>query len=105
MTEQEAMERIKSGICNEKGTARYCHDNCMYGDNKCAYSMAIKALEEIQQYREIGTVKEVMELKEQNMALRNRCKIFTKGQLCIFCPIRCEERAEEYRNAEGSGEE
>ena len=66
---------------------------------------AIKALEEIQQYREIGTVKEVMELKEQNMALRNRCKIFTKGQLCIFCPIRCEERAEEYRNAEGSGEE
>lgn len=138
MTEQEAIERIKSGICNEKGTARYCHDNCMYGYDKCAYSMAINALEEIQQYREIGTVKEikireaqsrrlseaylsefgilreyqaigtveeVMELKEQNIALRNRCKIFTKGQLCIFCPIRCEERAEEYRNAEGSGEE
>lgn len=70
-----------------------------------ACKVAINALEEIQQYRKIGTVKEVMELKEQNIALRNRCKIFTKGQLCIFCPIRCEERAEEYRNAEGSGEE
>lgn len=83
MTEQEAIKYIESH--------GYISDDVK--------DMAIKALEEIQQYREIGTVKEVMELKEQNMALRNRCKIFTKGQLCIFCPIRCEERAEEYRNA------
>ena len=57
MTENEAIERIKSGICNEIGTAKYCHDNCMHGVEHCAYSMAINALEEIQAYRAIGTVK------------------------------------------------
>ena len=53
MMENEAIERIKTGICCEKGTARYCTDACMYGKEKCAYSMAIKALKEIQQYREL----------------------------------------------------
>ncbi len=53
MTENEAIERIKTGICCEKGTTRYCTDACMYGKEKCAYSVAIKALKEIQQYREL----------------------------------------------------
>lgn len=53
MTENEAIKRIKTGICCEKGTARYCTDACMYGKEKCAYSVAIKALKEIQQYREL----------------------------------------------------
>jgi hypothetical protein len=53
MTENEAIERIKTGICCEKGIARYCTDACMYGKEKCAYSAAIKALKEIQQYREL----------------------------------------------------
>ena len=53
MTENEAIERIKTGICCEKGTARYCTDACMYVKEKCAYSVAIKALKEIQQYREL----------------------------------------------------
>lgn len=53
MNENEAIERIKTGICCEKGTARYCTDACMYGKEKCAYSVAIKALKEIQQYREL----------------------------------------------------
>ncbi len=53
MTENEAIERIKTGICCEKGTARYCTDACMYGKEKCAYSVAIKALKEIQKYREL----------------------------------------------------
>ena len=53
MTENEAIERIKTGICCEKGTARYCTDACMYGKEKCAYSVASKALKEIQQYREL----------------------------------------------------
>lgn len=53
MTENEVIERIKTGICCEKGTARYCTDACMYGKEKCAYSVAIKALKEIQQYREL----------------------------------------------------
>lgn len=53
MTENEAIKRIKTGICCEKGTARYCTNACMYGKEKCAYSVAIKALKEIQQYREL----------------------------------------------------
>lgn len=53
MNENEAIERIKTGICCEKRTARYCTDACMYGKEKCAYSVAIKALKEIQQYREL----------------------------------------------------
>lgn len=58
MTENEAIERIQTGICSEKSTARYCNDACMFGEEKCAYSMAIKALEEVQQYRAIGTPEE-----------------------------------------------
>lgn len=64
MTENEAIERIKTGICCEKGTTRYCTDACMYGEEKCAYSVAIKALKEIQQYQAIGTVEELKTMKE-----------------------------------------
>lgn len=69
MTESEAVERIKSGICNEIGTARYCHDNCMHGVEHCAYSMAIQALEEIQSYRAIGTIEEFKALKENDIPI------------------------------------
>ena len=65
MTEIEAIEKIRRQICNEKGVQRYCRDNCMHGTEYCAYSMAIKALEEIQEYRAIGTVKEFKALKEK----------------------------------------
>ena len=45
LTENEAIEKIRRQICNEKGVQRYCRDNCMHGTEYCAYSMAIKALE------------------------------------------------------------
>jgi len=56
MTEQEAIKRIKEKHCTEN---QNCTDSCMHGAEHCAYSMAIKALEEIQQYRAIGTVEEL----------------------------------------------
>ena len=68
MTENEAIERIRSGICNEIGTQRFCKDSCMHGIDKCAYSMAIQALKEIQQYRAIGTIEKFAE------AMKNICK-------------------------------
>lgn len=68
MKENEAIERIRSGICNEIGTQRFCKDSCMYGIDKCAYSMAIQALEEIQKYRAIGTIEEFKDLKEKSVA-------------------------------------
>ena len=45
LTENEAIEKIRRQICNEKGVQRYCRDNCMHGTEYCSYSMAIKALE------------------------------------------------------------
>ena len=64
MTEQEAIKRIKEKHCTEN---QNCTDSCMHGAEHCAYSMAIKALEEIQQYRAIGTVKEI-KIKEAQFA-------------------------------------
>ncbi len=39
-----------------------------YVDRHKAFDLAIKALEEIQQYREIGTVEELRKLKESNLS-------------------------------------
>lgn len=61
MTENEAIKEIEHQICNENGFSKLCHDKCMYGEEKCTYSMAIKSLEEIQHYRSIGTVEECQE--------------------------------------------
>lgn len=57
MTENEAIERIKKDACNNSCMIpQLCNDGCMYGHTKCAFSMAIKALEEVQQYRQIGKI-------------------------------------------------
>ena len=63
MTENEAIERIKKESCYSEN----CHDGCLYGEENCAYSKAISALEEIQQYREIGTVEECREAREKQI--------------------------------------
>lgn len=71
MTENEAKEMLKAKLtcmklelmaCTEKGCDRNCFD-CAYnyaqgtmGEQKEALKMAIKVLEELQQYRAIGTV-------------------------------------------------
>ncbi len=72
MTEQEAMERIRLEVCNEKGISKLCHDSCMYGKRKCAYGMAIDALEEVQKYRDIGTVEECREAMERQIPKKVR---------------------------------
>lgn len=56
MTENEAIEELKYD-CNELGKAIPC-DTSWGVAIESAYDMAIKALEEIQQYRAIGTVEE-----------------------------------------------
>lgn len=60
MTDKEAIEKIRKEIC----TSSYCDDNCIYGVGRCAYGIAMDALAEIQQYREIGTVEELARAKE-----------------------------------------
>lgn len=66
MTAKEAIERIRKDICNGKEGQRFCNDNCMYGTEYCAYSMAIQALEGIQKYKEA---------EEQGLLLRLPCKV------------------------------
>lgn len=56
MTENEAIEELKYD-CNELGKAIPC-DTSWGKSFENAYAMAIKALEEIQQYRAIGTLEE-----------------------------------------------
>lgn len=45
MTENEAIKIIMSKACNDRCDEIHCDDSCMYGANKCAFQMAIKALE------------------------------------------------------------
>lgn len=56
MTESEVIEELKYD-CNELGKAIPC-DTSWGKSFENAYAMAIKALEEVQQYREIGTPEE-----------------------------------------------
>ncbi len=57
MTENEAIEELKYD-CNELGKAIPC-DTSWGKLFENAYAMAIKALEEVQQYRAIGTLEEL----------------------------------------------
>ncbi len=58
MTENEAIEELKYD-CNEIGKAIPCDTS--WGESfENAYAMAINALEEVQQYRAIGTLEELI---------------------------------------------
>ena len=45
MNEQEAIKQIRNKACNDRCKEIRCDDSCMYGNDKCAFGMAIKALE------------------------------------------------------------
>lgn len=44
-------------------------------------------------------------LRKYNKALRNRCRLLTGGNLCIFCPIECHNRTEAFRTDQDKQEE
>jgi hypothetical protein len=54
MTENEAIKEIETSI----DLAKMCIQNYERKNEIQGYEMAIKALEEVQQYRQIGTVEE-----------------------------------------------
>lgn len=75
MTEQEAIKALKlEGGIEITGRAKRCADFCMGLD------IAIKALEEIQQYREIGTVEECREAMER----KNEKKVIERKEIKDF---------------------
>ncbi len=84
MTENEAIKRMKYRIDSATDIAGKGVDGKAYEDME----MAIKALEEIQQYREIGTVEECREARERQMAKKPILDTIYHQQ--YYCP-NCED--------------
>lgn len=107
MTENEMLKiavhclgvQAEQEVCEECDIYGDCHTDC-----KDVAVVAIKALEEIQQYREIGTVEECREAVEKQKAKKPRLNYKPKffGRATYTCP-RCgncclEEFANERQN-------
>lgn len=98
MTENEAKEKLQAYLeCQKKkvaGIYEQCNknlcDNCELcyaqgnaGEHIASVEAAIQALEEVQQYREIGTVEEcwtAMEKQKEKKPL-----IYQKRKYCVVC--------------------
>lgn len=68
MTENEAIKILKKDSCYECSQGTYSPFNCEYGECRVAKAtrVAIKALEEVQKYRAIGTPEEYQAAMERN---------------------------------------
>lgn len=58
MNDNQAIKIIKEVACGEGCKPSICNDSCLHGEGECAFGRAVKALEEIQKYRKIGTPEE-----------------------------------------------
>ena len=88
MTENEAIKILRKDSCYECAQGTDSPVNCEYRECRVAEATraAIKALEEIQQYRTIGTVEECRAAMEKQTAKRPR--IMGNAMICPSCP-RC----------------
>jgi hypothetical protein len=82
MEESEAIEKLKNmrlfmQIIDKNSKHKFTEDD--YTTNE----MAIKALEEVQQYREIGTLEECRTAKEKQMSKKPN---FTEDKTFALCP-------------------
>ena len=77
MTENEAIKELETSI----DLAKMCTQNYERKNEIQGYEMAIKALEEVQQYRQIGTVEECREAVEKQTAISRE---IIEGK--YFCP-------------------
>ena len=73
MTENEAINELQSNIDLPFG----------FTVSDEVSEIAIKALEEIKQYRTIGTIKELQELKEKNVAKKSEWEYYRKENMVI----------------------
>ena len=79
MTENEAIKELETSI----DLAKMCTQNYERKNEIQGYEMAIKALEEIQKYREIGTVEEFREAVENQK--EKKPLIYQRRKYCIVC--------------------
>lgn len=98
MTENEAVEVLKNNypktckMVNGRYQGGFDDTECDFGQ---ALTMAIKALKEIQQYQEIGTVEECREAVEKQKPK----KIIIKS----YCPTECPACGHELSTSLGDG--
>lgn len=102
MTENEAIEKLHAYLECESRRAKIvsCNESCddcelCYMQGTCAEHItsvktAIKALEEVQQYRQIGTVEECREAVEKQTAIEPEkvnipCTSWTKAHMRYRC--------------------
>lgn len=86
MTENEAIKELETSI----DIAKMCTQNYERKNEIQGYEMAIKALEEVQQYRQIGTVEECREAVEKQTAIEPEkvnipCTSWTKAHMRYRC--------------------
>lgn len=86
MTENEAIKELETSI----DLAKMCTQNYERKNEIQGYEMAIKALEEVQKYRQIGTVEECREAVEKQTAIEPEkvnipCTSWTKAHMRYRC--------------------
>lgn len=91
MTESEAIKILKKDSCYECSQGTDSPLNCEYVECRVAKAtrVAIKALEEVQKYRAIGTPEEcraAMEKQAENKVLHNEK---AKRYFCPTCERKC----------------
>jgi hypothetical protein len=93
MTENEAIDELNASI----DLAKMCTENLERKREVQGYETAIKALEEIQQYRAIGTVEEcraAMEKQTAKKGIREKIKKgYNRGMHHYYCPV-CYEKGD-----------
>lgn len=94
MTENEAIEELKYD-CNEIGKAIPC-DTSWGKSFENAYAMAINALEEVQQYRAIGTPEECREAVEKQKPSKPETTRLTIGIGRCKCGVEFLDRKTNY---------
>ena len=47
-----------------------------------------------------GSKKTVDKLKHENAVLKNRCRVYTSGMLCVICNLDCPDRAAAFQDKE-----
>lgn len=86
MTENEAIKELETSI----DIAKMCTQNYERKNEIQGYEMAIKALEEVQRCRQIGTVEECREAVEKQTAIEPEkvnipCTSWTKAHMRYRC--------------------
>lgn len=83
MTENEAIKELETSI----DLAKMCTQNYERKNEIQGYEMAIQALEEVQQYRQIGTVEECRTWKEKQNSKKIISFDYNNGTVNYGCPV------------------